>query len=359
MCGVWTDTCRIGRGIANEDMAFTFMSTTADLAIMIRILLSTTMRKPTGNSPLLTMLSSLPCPSYDYLHLYVNFRLDLQYVDEITALKYILSLPEKETQSSTDTLSGQTSSASLKPEGERASKSRERGSSREREKEKDKEKEKEREKLSSGEGKDQKGGGGSSAGKAVPVHPSHSPPTEALLAVKSRLVRALDAARSVQEGSHKKASKGKSEERGDDGKGTNMAITEAMCRLLPPQVIRQCIGALLRSEAVCLKRGAVLDVWEWAVQGLADLRQIIVERDEGEFTLPDPMESFVMPPPSRGRRPSLNHKPGSRRPSLTSSTASLADKPAAVAIANALRASTPSGPILPEIVIEMQVLIST
>jgi len=107
-----------------------------------------------------------------------------------------------------------------------------------------------------------------------PSTPDHlkALPTEFLKATKQRIEKALEG------NGHGKGKKKKVEDSEDSN-----PYPDALCRALPTQVIRQCISATIRSDLLCLRRGYVLDCWDWAIQGVKDLQQVVGDKDRDDF----------------------------------------------------------------------------
>ena len=154
----------------------------------------------------------------------------------------------------------------------------------------------------------EKEGAQASPSLSVPCYQS-----EALLSLRTKLLRAIETIRAAEQ-AKTKTSKGKPEEKEtSDLKFGNM-LPENIVRALPPHLVRQCIGATMRCDLTCTRRGYVLDAWDWAVQGLADMRQIITERDEGEAQHALELETELASPPatSSGARTRVSSRHPSR-----------------------------------------------
>eukprot|EP01041_Mallomonas_annulata_P000289 gene289-523_t len=104
--------------------------------------------------------------------------------------------------------------------------------------------------------------------------PMKAIPTEALKQAKHRLEKAMET-QGGGGGGKSKAAKTKTEDTGENGKHV---FSDALSRTLPAQLVRQCIAATIRSDLDCVRKGYVLDAWDWAVQGAADIRQVVGEK---------------------------------------------------------------------------------
>eukprot|EP00607_Mallomonas_marina_P008866 CAMPEP_0182424328 /NCGR_PEP_ID=MMETSP1167-20130531/10529_1 /TAXON_ID=2988 /ORGANISM="Mallomonas Sp, Strain CCMP3275" /LENGTH=801 /DNA_ID=CAMNT_0024604061 /DNA_START=446 /DNA_END=2851 /DNA_ORIENTATION=- len=108
--------------------------------------------------------------------------------------------------------------------------------------------------------------------------PTKAMSTELLKSVKKRLEKALESSQ-------------KNNKKFKDEITENNPYPDVLCRTLPAPLVRLCLSATIRSDLDCLRRGYVLDAWDWAVQGLADMKQVVGDKDKDDFVLDPALSS--------------------------------------------------------------------
>jgi hypothetical protein len=93
-------------------------------------------------------------------------------------------------------------------------------------------------------------------------------PTDILNSTKQALDKAMESILNDKKGSKSKTV--------DHSTVVKVQITETICRKsLPIDIIRMCILATINSDTLCIRRGYIMDAWDWAIQNVSDIRQVM------------------------------------------------------------------------------------